>query len=228
MTLNDILQGAQDGQAVGNLARRFGLTPDAAGAATQAMLPAFSVALERLKRDPDALAGLIAEMAKGSHDASFATCGAANETAGAQAAARVLGSPEAIQEVAVHVAAESGVAPATVEAMLPPVASILLGGLAQTLAAQGHGVALGDLAAAASAPGGLDSALASSGGGGLVGMLHSIFGASGGPADPQTAALAAGLSALGGMFAAGVVASQAQQAGVNAIAAPSAQPPSTP
>ena len=230
MTLNDILRGAQDGQAVGNLARRFGLTPDAAEAATQAMLPAFSVALGRLRQDPDALGGLIAEMADASHGASFAASGVADEAAGAQAAARVFGSPEAIRKVAEHVAEASGVAPATVEAMLPPVASILVGGLAQALAGQGHGAALGDLAAAASAPGGLGSALAAAGGsgGGLMGMLGSIFGGSHPPENPQLAPLVAGLTALSAMLAAGVVASQAQQASLSALAASSAQPPPTP
>jgi hypothetical protein len=226
MTLSDILQSAQGGQAVGNLARRYGLTPEAAEAATQAMLPAFSVALERLKGHPTAFAGLVAEMAGASHGASFA--GASEDAvAGAQAAQRVFGSPDAMRKVIEHVAEASGVAPATVEAMLPAVASILLGGLAQAMASQGHGAALGDLAAAASAPGGLDSALASAGGsgGGLMGVLHSIFGGSNESADQKAAAIVAGVTALSAMFAAGVAASGAHQASLNAIAGSFGQPP---
>ena len=72
MTLSDILRSAQNGEALGALARRFGLAPDAAERATQAMLPAFSAAMERLKQDPDALAGLIAEITDTRHAASFA------------------------------------------------------------------------------------------------------------------------------------------------------------
>jgi len=229
MTLNDILHAAQGGQAVGNLARRYGLTPEAAEAATQAMLPAFSVALEHLKQHPGAFGGLIAQMAKASHGASFAGNEAEDDAAHGQAAAGVFGSPDAIREVVEHVAKASQVAPATVEAVLPRVASILVGGLAQAMTSQGHGGALGDLAAAASAPGGIDSALASAGtsGGGLMGMLHSFFGGSNEPVNPQTAAVVAGLTALTGMFVAGVAASQASQASLNALAGSFTQPPTT-
>ncbi len=229
MTLNDILQNAQDGRAVDNLAARFGLTSEQAEAATQAMIPAFSAALERLKTHPEALGGLIAEVAGGAHGASYVEPAAADGAAGAGAATRVFGSPEAIREVAQPVAKAAGVAPETIEAMLPAVASILLGGLANAMAGQGLSGVLGDLASAAAAPGGLGAALGSpeTSGGGLIGMLNSIFGGSHQPAVPQTAALVAGLTALSGMFAAGVAVSQANQASLNAVAA-SFIPPQTP
>jgi hypothetical protein len=229
VTLNDILQTAQGGQAVGNLGARFGLAPEQAEAATQAMLPAFSLAFERLKAHPEALGKLVAELAGGGHEASYAEPGAADGAAGANAAAQVFASSEAIRQVAQHVAEVSGVAPETIEAMLPAVASILLGGLANALASQGLGGVLGDLADAAAAPGGLGSALGAAGGsgGGLMGMLGSIFGGSHQAVNPQTAAVVAGLTALSGMFAAGVAASQAQQASLSAIAGSFTQPPPT-
>src|SRR5208282_404488 len=101
---------------------------------------------------------------------------------------RVFGSSEAIREVAQQVAQAAGVAPETIEAMLPAVASILLGGLAHAMAGQGLSGVLGDLASAAAAPGGLGAALGSpeSSGGGLIGMLNSIFGGSHQPGAPQT------------------------------------------
>ena len=52
MNLNDIIQAAQGGQGVANLANQFGLTPDQAQAAVQAMMPAFSTALQKAPRDP--------------------------------------------------------------------------------------------------------------------------------------------------------------------------------
>ncbi len=229
MTLNDILQNAQGGKAVDHLAARYGLTPEQAQAAMQTMIPAFSAALERLKTHPEALGGLIAEVAGGGHGASYAGPVAADGATGASAATRVFGSSEAIRQVARHVAESSGVAPETIEAMLPAVASILLGGLAHAMADQGLSVVLGDLASVATAPGGLGAALGSAGrsGGGLSGILNSIFGGSHQPAGPQTAALVAGLTALGGMFTAGVAASQASQASLNAIAG-SFNPPQGP
>ena len=227
MTLTDILQNAQGGKAVDNLAQRYGLTADQAREATQAMIPAFSAALERLKAHPDALGGLIAEVAGGGHGATYVEPAQADGPVGAGAATKVFGSSEAIRETALNVAKTSGVAPDTIEAMLPAVASILLGGLAHAMAAQGLSGVLGDLASASVSSGGLSAALGSAGGseGKVMGMLTSIFGGSHQPADPQTTALIGGLTALGAMFAAGVQASQAQQASLGAIAQSFTQPP---
>jgi hypothetical protein len=229
MTLNDILQKAQGGKAVGNLAARYGLTSDQAQAATQAMIPAFSAALERLKAHPEALGGMIAEVVGGGHGAVYSETAAFDAADGGSAATRVFGSSQALRQVAQHVAEVSGVAPETVEAMLQAVASILLGGLAHAMANEGLSGVLGDLASAAASPGGLGAALgaARGSGGGLGGLLNSIFGGSHQPTGPQTAALAAGLTVLGGMFAAGVQASQAQQASLNAIAQSFTPPPPT-
>lgn len=219
MTLNDILRQAQDGGAIANLAERNGLTPDKAEAAAVAMLPAFSGALADLKDDPDALGALVKEIARRGQDPT----GGAPE-AGAGAAARVFGSPEAVAKTVERVASVSGVAPAAVAAMLPEVASILLDGLGQAMAKQGHAAALGDLAAAAAAQGGLGAALGHSGDRhGVRGFLGSIFGGSHQPVTPEAAALAGGLAALGAMFVAGVQASN--QAGIAAIAQTVGQPP---
>jgi len=219
MTLNDILRAAQGGQAIANLAERNGLTSGQAEAATSAMLPAFSAALASLKDDPRALGALVREVARRGQDGP----GAADE-AGGDAAAHVFGSPEAVGKTVDHVAAVSGVAPAAVAAMLPEVASILLGGLGQAMATQGHGGALGDLAAAAATEGGLSAALGHAGDeGGLKGFLGSIFGGSHQPVTPEAAALAGGMAALAAMFVAGVQASN--QASLAAIAATMSQPP---
>jgi hypothetical protein len=225
MTLNDILQAAQGGQAVANLATAHGLTPEQAHGATQAMLPAFSLALDRLKGHPDTLGGLIAEVSGGGHDASFAAP-VAGDAATADAVVKLFGSPEAVRRLADEVAASSGLAPATVASMLPEVSSILLGGLSHAMASQGLKGVLGDLAAAASAPGGLSAALGHAGDpGSFIGRLGSIFGGSQKPADPQSAALVGGIAALSAMFVAGVQASQAHQAALGAIAQASQPPP---
>ena len=84
MTLNDILQNAQGGKAVENLAIRYGLTSEQAQAATQAMIPAFSAALDRLKTHPEALGGLIGEVAGGGHGPSYAEPATADGATGAQ------------------------------------------------------------------------------------------------------------------------------------------------
>ena len=223
MTLNDILHSAQGGQAVANLASANGLSPEEAERASQAMLPAFSSAFERLKGHPDALGALVAELSNGGHDASYAAPAGA---AGAGVADKLFGSPEAVRKVAEQVAQASGVAPATAAAMLPEVSSILLGGLAHAMASQNLKGVLDDLAAAAAAPGGLGAALGHPGDtGGFKGMLGSLFGGSPKPADPQAAALVGGIAALSAMFMAGVSASQVQQASLAAVAQATQPPP---
>ena len=188
------------------------------------MIPAYSLALQNLASHPAALGGLLSELASGAHAPSFAEPGQASigDAEGAAALEKVFGSPEAIRRVVDHVAEASGVGPEAIQGMLPAVSSILLGGLGHAMAGEGQPGALADLANAAAAPGGLGSAIGA--GGGLFG---SIFGGSHEPANPQAAALAAGLVSLSAMFVAGVQASQAQQASLGAIAQSFTQPPPT-
>ena len=72
MNLNDIIQSAQGGDAVNNLAQRFGLSPQQTQAALQAILPALSHGLQRTAQDPGALGGVVSEMASGAHTGSYA------------------------------------------------------------------------------------------------------------------------------------------------------------
>lgn len=233
MTLDDILRSAQGGQAVDTLAARFGLAPEKAEAAVQAMIPILSAALGRMAANPAALGGLLTEMASGAHAAAYADPAAAPTAHGVAASgagplAHVFGSPDAIAKAADEVARASGVSRDTIEEMLPAVASLLTGGLAHSLAAQGHAGVLNGLADAAAAPGSLGSAVedAAAGSGGLLGSLMSaLFGRSHAPADPQHAALVAGLTALSAMFVAGAGVSQAHQAGLGAIAQPGGPTP---
>jgi hypothetical protein len=230
MTLNDILQNAQGGKAADNLAAQYGLTSEQAQSALQAMIPAFSLALRNLAANPAALGGLLTEMASGTHTGAYGDpdqAARAGATGGA-ALGQVFGSPEAIGRVVQHVAEVSGVSPQTIGAMLPAVASMLTGGLAHSMAAEGHAGVLGELANAAAAPGGLGSALGSTAGGsgGVLGsIVSSVFGGSREPTNPQAAALMTGLTTLSAMFVAGIQASQAHQASLNAVAQSFTPPP---
>ena len=71
MNLNDIIQAAQGGQGVANLGAQFGLTPEQAQAAVQALMPAFSTALQRITSDPSSLGGIVSHLASGVHQGSF-------------------------------------------------------------------------------------------------------------------------------------------------------------
>ena len=229
MTLNDILHSAQGGQAVANLGAQFGLAPEAAEAAVQAMIPAFSAGLTAMAANPAAIGAVLTELASGAHVASFTD---PSQTAGAgglggAVLGRLFGSPQAIDLIVAHVAQVSGVSADTIRAMLPAVASMLMGGLAHSMASQGLSGVLGQLANAAAAPSGLGSTVPAAGsGGGLFGSLvGSLFGGAHATANPETAALAAGLATLSAMFVSGVQVAQAHQAAIGAIAQSFTPPP---
>lgn len=232
MTLNDILHSAQGGQAVANLGAQFGLAPDAAESAVQAMVPAFSTALTSMAANPAAIGGVLSELASGAHAASYAdpaqTAGAGG--LGGAVLGQLFGSPQTIDQIIAHVAQASGVSADTIRAMLPAVASMLIGGLAHSMANQGLSDVLGRLANAATAPGGLGSTVAPAGSAqGVIGSIFgAIFGGSHDAANPETAALAAGFATLSAMFVSGVQVAQAHQAAMGAIAQSfTTQPPGT-
>ncbi len=61
MTLFEMMQQAQNGQAMQNLARQYGLSQQQTQAAIEALLPAFSMGLQRQTQDPYAF-GSLAQM----------------------------------------------------------------------------------------------------------------------------------------------------------------------
>ena len=176
MNLNDIIQAAQGGQGVNNLASQFGLSPDQAQSAIQAMIPAFSTGLQNAVQDPSSLGGLLSHLASGAHLGSYADPSQATAATGAGGAAlgQIFGSQEIVAQLAQRASQMSGVDAQTIEQMMPVVASMLVGGLSHSLNSQGLGGVIGELASAATAPGGLASTLGQSGaGGGLLGGLVS-------------------------------------------------------
>ena len=204
MNLNDIIQAAQSGQGVNNLASRFGIPPDQAQAAVQALMPAFSSALQKATADPNSLAGVVSHLASGVHQGSFTgsdpSASAAN---GGAALSQIFGSSQIASQIANRAAGATGVDPATVQQMMPAVASMLMGGLAHSLNAQGFGGVLGQLPAAAAQP--ADTSAQGQGGGLLGGVLGMLGGLLGGQSGQGQSALAqAGLSALTNMLEAGV------------------------
>jgi len=233
MNLNDIMQAAQGGQGINNLAAQFGLTPDQAQAAIQAAMPAFSQGLQRLGQDPNALGGVLTHIASNVHQGSFtdpSQASATGGTAGGDVLGQIFGSSQITSQISQRVSQASGVSPQVVQDMMPVIASILMGGLTHSMNSQGFGGVLGQLATAATAPGGLGSVLAGAAGqaeqggglGGLIsGVLGGLFGgAQAGGANPQSAqsaTLQAGLNSLTNMFQAGVQTSQAHQQGISDI-----------
>lgn len=228
MNLNDIIQAAQGGQGINNLAGQFGLTPEQTQAAIQAMIPAFSSGLQRTAQDPTGLGGILSQLTNGVHQGSF-TDPAQTATAGGAGGGvlgQIFGSPQITAQISQQASQISGVNAQIIQQMMPIVASMLMGGLFHSMTSQGMGGILGQLAGAANSPGGLGpvagqpSAAQASGGmfGGILGnVLGGLFGGGASGANPQSAALQAGLNTLNSMFQAGVQVSQTHQQGLTDI-----------
>ncbi|MGX5735529.1 DUF937 domain-containing protein [Bosea thiooxidans] len=150
MNLFDIMQSAQNGQAMQNLARQYGLSQQQTQAALDALLPAFSMGLQRQTQDPYAF-GSLAQMMTASPYARFFEAAGSKIPSGAQAAgndvlSQLFGSPEVSRAVAAQAAATSGVSQAIIKQMLPIIASMLMGGLFKSTNNQGLGGILGQFA----------------------------------------------------------------------------------
>ena len=220
MNLNDIMQAAQGGQGVNNLASQFGLSPEQAQAAINAMMPAFSQGLQGAMVNPGAMGSILSQMASGAHIPSYTGAAAPTSAPGGDVMGSIFGNPQVMGQLSQQVSQMSGVNPQVLQQMMPAVASILMGGLAHNMANQGFGGMLGQLANAVTAPGGLGSAptAAPASGGGLFGAIMGMF--TGGAQNAQagqSAAMQAGLSTLTNMLNAGVQVSQAHQQGLNSI-----------
>ena len=215
MNLSEIMQAAQGGQGVDNLAAQFGLSPEQTQAAIQAVIPAFSKGLQGAAQDPAGLGGILSHLASGAHDASYTDPGQASAASslGGNVLGQIFGSSGVTGQISQQASRISGVDPATIQQMMPVIATMLMGGLTHMMNRQGLGGVLGQLANAANSPGGIGSATNPAGeapqsGGLLGGLFSSVIGAlTGGGAAGSTsesAAIQTGLNALIGMLHPGV------------------------
>lgn len=147
--LFEIIQQAQNGQAMQNLARQHQLSLQQTQAAVEALLPAFSMGLRRQTQDPYAF-GSLAQMMTASPFAHFFEAPGAipptAQSAGTDVLAQLFGSREVSQAIAAQAAATSGVSQAILKQMLPVIAAMLMGGLAKTTNSTGLGAILGQFA----------------------------------------------------------------------------------
>lgn len=135
----EMLRAAQGGQALENLARVYGLSGQQAQAVTEAVMPAFAEAFRHATQSPEALASLMALMSSGPYGAFYSQPVAPAELsrAGTEALDTVFGSSDVSRAVAAQVAATTGLGVAMVKQMMPSYATLVVGGLAKSLAASG-------------------------------------------------------------------------------------------
>ncbi len=135
-----LLRAAQGGHGVENLAGLYGLSAQQAQRAMEALMPAFAAAMQRAMQSPDGMANLTVLMMSGPYGGLYEHAPSAPgelSKPGATAMEAVFGSPEVARAVADHAASTSGLATAVVNQVMPSFATLLLGGLAKSLAASG-------------------------------------------------------------------------------------------
>lgn len=145
LNLFEILQNAQGGQAIGNLAKAYDLTQQQVQAALDALLPAFSMGLKQQAGNPATAPNLFAAIAAQNIAAAQSMAAGFGVNAGpfaqappqgADMLAAMFGSKEISQAVAAQAAALSGIGTNVLQAMMPALASMLMAGMAQAAAAQ--------------------------------------------------------------------------------------------
>ena len=147
MNLFEMMQQAQNGQAMQNLSRQYGLSQQQTQAAIEALLPAFSMGLQRQTQDPQSFGSLAQMMTASPFGRMFEApaAGIPNQATamGNDVLGQLFGSKEVSNAVAAQAAATSGVGQAILKQMLPVIASMVMGGLFKSANSQGMGGILG-------------------------------------------------------------------------------------
>jgi len=150
MNLFEMMQSAQNGQAMQNLARQYGLSMQQTQAALDALLPAFSMGLQRQTQNPYAFGNLAQMMTATPFGQMYDSDGDGIPDRamplGQDVMSQLFGSKEVANAVAAQAAATSGVGQAILKQMLPVIASIVMGGLFKSVNNQGLGGILGQFA----------------------------------------------------------------------------------
>jgi hypothetical protein len=150
MNLMEIMQQAQGGQGMDNIARQFGLSTEQTQDAVQSLLPAMQMGLQRQTQDGDMFSGFLQSLASGQHAMTYDSDGDGIPDSAAPMGKDVLnqlfGGSHVSNAVAAQAAATSGISGAIMKAMLPVIASMVMGGLFKGMNNQGFGDVLGQLA----------------------------------------------------------------------------------
>lgn len=176
MNILDALLAAQNGGAVQQLGRQFGLDETQVTSALSALVPSLASGFARNATAQGGLDGLIGALASGRHAGYLDDLGSlasASTTAdGNGILGHVLGTKDASRQVAAQAAASSGVGADVLRKMLPVVAAMMMAAMARRASGAGQGGGLsGGLPGGL--PGGLGAGLGggSAAGGGLLDML---------------------------------------------------------
>ncbi len=209
--LFEMLAGAQGGQGLGNIARQFGLGEEQAQQALEGLLPAFTTGLRRNTQTPQGLEGFINALGSNRHGSYFEQPDAAFSQRGIDEGNGILGhifgTKEVSRRVADQVSSDTGIGADILKKMLPSLASMLMGGMAQQAPRQ---PGLQDIFANITGGGGARQTAGQ--GGGLGELIGGLFGGGQQSQQPQT-----GADIFGQLFESGGPQRRSQQQSMDSI-----------
>lgn len=139
VNLFEIMRQAQSGSAIDNMARQFGLSGEQTQRALEALLPAFSLGLQRSAQNPNAFAQLLEMMSSGRYAPFFdgGAAGMSPQAAGQQVLDRLFGTPDISRQIAAQASAATGIGAQVLQQMMPGLAAMLMGGLFRYASVEG-------------------------------------------------------------------------------------------
>ena len=153
MQVMDIIEGAQSGEAMANLARQFGVPEGDVRAVAQAVLPQLSRGIERNTLSRAGLADLVRALGDGHHEAMLESSRSWQDPRtlddGQAILVNILGSERQVAALSTHAAQAAGLSESVVKMLLPILAQMLMGAIARY--AKGG---LGDILSKLPLPGG--------------------------------------------------------------------------
>lgn len=189
INLFEIMQGAQGGNAYQSLANQFGIGPQQAQQAVEAVLPAITMGLQQQAQTLEGWQNILSTLGQSQTSAQFYDSDGDGipdhlENEGKNALGSLFGGPEMTQAVAQQAAQFAGLPAQMMQQMMPAIAAMVMGGLLKGFTNSGLGGMLGQMMQGGAAQGGLG------------GMLGGMFGQG---MAPQNQGNVFG-NVLGGMF----------------------------
>lgn len=135
MQVLDIIESAQSGEAMANLARQFGITEEQARAAAKAVLPELAHAIERNTLSRGGLADLVHALGQGHHEAILEAPQYWRDPRvaadGEAVATHILGSEARVDALSARAARFSGLGEGVIRMLLPILAQMLMGAISR-------------------------------------------------------------------------------------------------
>ncbi len=131
----DMIMGAQDGNAIQNIASQFGLGENQAASAVKSLLPALTGGLQNNIKQQGGVESLLGALQKGNHQQYIKSPEALKRpeavAEGNGILGHILGSKDASRQVAAQAAEQSGVDSGVLKKMLPMVATMVMGSVSK-------------------------------------------------------------------------------------------------